>query len=333
MGRFVADQNKVLFLYESGLYASPTGLTGQWFGVVTNHDIVDSTNVESIRYLGGGNRNVDIHVDGPLDHEGTLVFHPQDWKSLTFTLGSTLDGGAPTPFTHDISESDSNDGNAFTSGTLCPFISFTVEDSQGGFVAGSNFIRTANGCIVDSWEMSASQGDIVEVNVGYVAQSVNFSSGASTAVTAITDRPFLWQDIKVHLPSGTVLQEVKDLTVSINNNLEKPHYLNGSREISVPIPMNRDYEISITLDADNEVTKTLYDQHFRGGSEFNMIVAVEDTTAGAGSRDLFMTFSGCKLTEMEAPSPNEGIDEQSLTIVPKTVSVLVEDLTQLYNPY
>ena len=332
MARFVADQNKVLFIYESGTYASVSG-TGQWVGIVTESNLVDSPNVESIRYLGGATRNVSIRVDGPLDHEGTLTFHPQDWKFLQFALGSNVDAGSPSPYSHTISETNNNVGNAFTSGTLLPFLSFTVEDSQTSTAAGQNFVRTANGCIIDTLEITAAEGEIIECEATYVPQSVAFSSGTATAVTAATTRPFLWQDVKVHIPSGTVFNEVKEMTLSINNNLSRPHYLNGSRVIAVPQPQNRDYELALTLDATSERTKSLYDQFFRGGSQFNVLLEISDSTAGAGSRDCFISLSGCKLTEMETPSTNEETNEQEITIVPQSASAVIADLIEKYNIY
>lgn len=330
MVRFVGDQSQVLFKFESGTYSVASG-TGQWFGIATENNLSENVNVQSIRYLGGADRNVDIHVDGALDIDGTLTFHPQDWKTLGFALGSMIDVGSPSPYGHNLEESNSGQGNAFTSGALAPFLSFTVEDFQGVLTAGSHFVRTANGCVVDTWSISASQGDIVQCEMSYVAQNVVFSSGAKTAVTAATTRPFLWQDVKIHLPSGTVINEIKSFDFNVNNNLEKSHYLNGSREIAVPLPLNRDYELSFTADGTSQRTKQWYDQFFRGGSQFNVLLEVTDSSAGAGSRSLFVSLSGCKLTEMDVPSTSEGAQEQSLTIVPTSASAVVEDLIELYN--
>lgn len=327
--RYVADQNCVKFLYESGTYANTSG-AGQWIGLVSSHEITDSENVNSIRYVCGGNRNVDIFVDGARDVEGTITYNPQDFKFLAFALGSNVDAGSPSPYTHTISEVNSNNGNAFTSGTLNPFISFTMEDAQVQ-ADGENFVRTVKGCMVNSFELSASEGEIVECNVNYIGQTNTFSSGNATAVTAATLRPFLWQDVQVSLPSGTAIDEIKSIGITINNNIERRHYLNGSRDTAVPIPLNRDYEVSLTLDGTSERTKTLYDQYFRGGSNFNMMVSVVDSSAGAGSRDAYMVFSGCRITEMSAPTPNEGVDEQTITIMPKSCSAVINDTTQLYN--
>jgi hypothetical protein len=331
--RYISDQNQVNFQYESGTYAEASG-TGHWVGLVTSHDITTSENVNNLRYVGGGTRNVDIYVDGALDHEGSLTYHPQDWKMLIFALGSNTDTGSadPTvPYTHTVSEVNSADGYAFTSGTLCPFASFTIEDNQGGLTAGSNFQRTINGAMLNSFQVSASEGEALECTVDYIGQSLTYASGAATAVTAATTRPFLWQDVKVHIPSGTVYSETKSVSLTINNNIETRHYLNGSRVTGVPVPLNRDYELSLTLDGDSTKTKTLYDQYFVGGSDFNVLLEVTDSSAGAGSRSLFVSMSGCRLSNMTAPTSNEGSNEQEITIMPKSASAVALDTIATYN--
>ena len=57
--------------------------------------------------------------------------------------------------------------------------------------------------------------------------------------------------------------------------------------------------------------KILYDQYFIGGSIFNAMTKVE---ASAGS--LYLIMSGCKITDMEVPSPVEGLHEQTMTMMP-----------------
>ena len=330
MARYVADQNQVTFKFESGTYAVVSG-GEHWIGAVQSNDIDDEMGVIPLRYAGTATRNVDQFIDGPQDVTGTLTFFPQDWKFLHFALGSNVDGGSPSPYTHTISETNTDNGNAFTSGTLNPFVSFTVVDSQSKGTAGENFVRTVNGCVVDSLTMTAAQGEIINMEVGFRGQSSNYSSGAIAAITdTATTRPFLWSDVEVHKPSGTVLPTVKEVSVTVNNNFEAPHYLNGSRVVSTPFPQSRDYEISLTVDSTSEKTKEFYDQNLIGGSEFNMIFAVNAST---GSRAMAWTFSGCKLMDMESPSEVEGVNEQTLTIAAKTSVVLVDDAIELYNPW
>ena len=324
MVRFVSDQNAIAFIGESGTYANTSG-TGQWIGLINDHTATVSENVTQIRYLGTASRDMGIHVKGAEDYEGTITYNPQDWKMLAFVLGSCVDAGSPSPYTHVVSAVDNNVGNAFTSGTLAPFVSFTIEDSQGGYSAGSNALKTFKGCMANEITISATQGELAETEVSYIAQDVVYGSGARTAITASTLRPFLWEDFKIHLPSGTVLNNILSFEINVKNNIERRHYLNGSRVTDVPVPLNREYQITLTANADNTDYKTLFTNYFQSGTEFNMLLEQNCVDAGTGSRTGYFIFSGCRLTTMESPLTNEGVNEQTLTIVPKNCIINIDD--------
>jgi hypothetical protein len=209
-----------------------------------------------------------------------------------------------------------------------PLTSFTIEDSKTSTTTGSNFIRTIKGAMIDSYSLTFTQGAPVSCEVGYVAQDIVFSSGASTSVTVNGSRPYLWSDAQFHLPSGTVIPNITEISLSVNNNLETGQYINGSRVAYEFLPQNRDYELSLTLYLDNANAKTLYDQYFLGGSEFNCMLKAMGTPGSA-----FITMSGCKITDMEVPSPVEGVNEQTITIQPKVLSASITDTATKYNAW
>ena len=325
--KFLADQNQLAFSYESGTYADQTFLTAgsrEWIGLVQDHTPDEGAGVVQIRYQGSTDRNVDAFTDGPLEYTGTINYYPQDFKFLGFAIGSIGDSTAAG--SHTITETNSDDANyAVKTQSLS---SFTLEDSKKTPTAGSNFIRTFKGCMIDSFNMTMSAGEIMNCEVGYRAQSVDFSSGTVTAVTPTTTTPYTWSDISVHLPSGTALTNCTEFSLSINNNLEARFPLNGSRTIEEAIPLNRDYEVSATFIMDASNAKTLYDQYYIGGSSFNSMVQVQATAGSA-----YIILSGCKVTDMEIPSPVEGLHEQTCTIVPKNVSAVIHDSTAKYNAW
>lgn len=331
MSRYVGDQNKVLFLIESGLYASSSGV-GQWFGLVKNNELDESTNVQEVRYAGTASRDVSVFVPTALDVKGKIKYFLQDFRMIPYALGSSVDAGA-SPYTHTTTASNSNNGNAFTSGTSNPFLSFTVEDSQTANVAGLNNVRTAVGCTIDTLELSSSEGQLIEANVDYIAQAVNFSSGAATAVTAATTRPLMWSDVKIHLPSGTVINEVRDWSLKFENKLDPPHYNNGSRVIDAPIPTDRKVSLDFTADATSERWKTWYTQYYKGGSTFNVLFEVSAAEAGAGSRNYFVTMSGCSFENLDDPSLNTGVNKAKANIVAASTSAIAQDLIAKYNPW
>ena len=233
---FNADNNQVVLLFNSGTYATASG-AGQWPGLVQSHEIDEDMGVIETRFTGNSDRNVGQFIDGPTVFAGTLTTQPQEWQLLKYTLGKNVDAGSPSPYTHTITEVnnenvDTEIGEAFPS--------FTLEDSHADWIAASgvNFVRTVKGCMIDSLTLSLAEGEIVSLEANYIANDVTYASGAVTAVTADTAVPFKWQHFVVHIPSGTVINQIKEATITVNNNLEAPHYVNGSRAAGVPIPGN-----------------------------------------------------------------------------------------------
>jgi len=337
MARFVAGENQLAFRWESGTYGLGPQ-TALWPGLVQESAIDESTGIIPIRYLGTSTRNVDQFVEGPKDVTGTFSYFPQDWRIAVAALGLNTDAGSPTPYTHTITELESDASAPFTSGTLCPFTSFQVQDAKQFNPTGLNFVRTVKGCNVNAWTLNGAQGEILSVDVDYIGQDVDFTSGAALSITENTTRPFLWSDVNLHLPSGTVLEEMKSFTLSVNNNLQAPHYLNGSQVIAPPIPLNRDYSMSVTLDSTSSRSKTFWETYLTGGSSlsssssptFNMMLEVNAST---GSRDAYFVMSGCKLLDADFPSPQEGVNETTLTIQPENMKVIINDTTFRYNPW
>ncbi len=328
MARYQGDQNKVVLIHESGTYGSASG-TGQWIGYVQSNDIDESQGTKHITYQGTGTRNINLHVAGPIDNKGTLTYYPQDLRMLGFFLGSIVDTSG-TQSSHKLVEAENGAGNAYTSGTVAPFMSFTIEDSHTSPGTGTNFIRTANGCVVDTFSLDIKQGEIITAEIGYVAQNVVHSSGTTTAVTENTAmRPYLWSDVKLHIPSGTVYPELVNLKFTASNKMEAPHYCNGSRVIATPYPIGRNYSVEITNETDSSRLKTLYG-YFKSGTDFNMMI---ELNAAAGSQAEFIILSGCEIDPMKNPSPVEGIDDSTISIVPKACYGCGSTLITKYNPW
>lgn len=329
----MSDQNKIAVILESGTYSNPSGI-GFWPGLVQDFDIPEKENVIQTRYIGQGNRNVGRFDGGPQDIEGTLSILPQDWRFLGFALGSIqmISGTAQTDnYQYIMSEVNSNTrANANTSGTFNPWISFSLEDSRTGNVANKNFIRTFRGCVVNSYKMDIKQAEPVMTEIGFVAQVGSWFSGATTAITAGSYRPYLWSDASLSI-NGTAYEPVTNVTFTINNNFDKPHYLNGSRVIGVPIPLNRDYTVDVVQHLDSATMGSLYDTAFKGGSLFNSSVDINASTTNAGSHRLTLFFSGCKMIEMSPPAKIGGVNELNYTFVPGSVSAIAHDRAIMYT--
>ena len=329
MAKFLSDQNKLGFFYEPntyGLGSQPAAGTGQWIGLVQEHTIDESINIIPIRYQGSTDRNVDAFANGALDYTGTFSYFPQDWKFLGFAIGSIED--SITAGSHVMTETNSDD--LIYTGSTTSLPAFTLEDSKT-ISTGSNFVRVIKGCMVDSYTVTWAQGEITSCEVGYVAQAGSFTSGASSIITPTTTTPHLWNDMTMVVSGGNIplangsLSNVTEATLTVSNNLEGAHYLNGSKEIKEALPLNRDLELTATLSLDNANAKYWYDNYFIGGSEF---VATISSIGAPGS--LFITMNGCRINDMEVPSPMEGIVEQTVTINPQSISAIAYDSIAKY---
>lgn len=337
MARFLSDQTKLVMFYESGTYGALQG-TGQWpTGYVQDYDFVESQNTIQTRFLGQLNRNVGRFDFGALDVKGTINLYPQDWRLLAFTLGSATrtSGTAQTSnYRYDIAEVNGGTrGNAYTSGTLNPFVSFTLEESRTGATANQNFMRTLVGCNVDVFKLTVNQGEPVKAQVSVLTQAGSWFSGTSTTITAGSNRPYLWSDTVFQpLTSGTTMEPVKNLVWTIKNNFVGPHYLNGSRVIAIPYPLNRDYDVKVIQDLESSIAGSLYDSYFKGGSIFNAILDINNQT-DTGSHRLIVTFSGCRMTDMTVPAKIGGLVECNYSFVPGSVSAIAHDRLEFYSPF
>ncbi len=327
MAKYLSDQNQLAFFYEPDIYGTGSNVgTPQWIGLVQDHTASETTNVIPIRYQGSTDRNVDAFADGALDFDGTFTYFPQDWKFLGFAIGSITTGSVATAGSHIFTETNSDD--LIYAGSTSSLTSFTLEDSKKGTVAGSNFIRTFGGCVVDSYTINWTQGDIVSCDVDYIAQAGSMGSGAVVTVTPTTTAPFMWSDTSFYMSGVSYVGSIDNassVSFTVNNNIERGHYVAGSRVIKDLLPLNRDYELSMTLNMDSVNAKYLYD-HYLLGTTF---VVAGQSIGAAGS--LFLWMSGCKVTDMEVPSPMEGLIEQTITVVPQHVAGVVYDDIALYN--
>lgn len=333
MTNFVRDQNKIIFQFESGTYGAGSGASGTWLGLVTAHSPTESENLVEIRYAGTNSRNFGQQVPGPRDYEGTISFHPQDFRMLGFALGSTQNISGTTN-QHLITELDSSGRYAFTSGTnqLTNFPSFTVIDSKGGQPDGQNAIRTYAGAVIDTYTLTATQSEPISCEVKYKAQSMVLGSKTAQILNIYdqdSTRPYIWSDVTFQLPSGTNFNEVNEIEYNVENNVEARHYVNGSRVVQAMIPTMRNHTLTLTLDPNTNWFKTLTD-FYMNGSIFNaQMLLTQNSSTEYGA----FTFSGCVITELETASEVEGLDSTSVTIRPQSVSFTGSDTVRLYNPY
>lgn len=321
MARYISDQNKVLGLFESGTYSNALTGSSFWIGQVQEHTVTDEEGLIETRYLGTATRNFDSYVQGPRDVTGTLAYNPSDMRLVFWAIGSGSKGSGTIASTFRAVEINSNVRQSpYTSGPLNPPISFTIEDSKQAVGTGRNFIRTINGVVPNVTSVEVNQGEKVTVNVDYIGQTLTVSSGTTASVTEITRRPYLWSDGTLTI-NGTAITTAKTIRLEVNQNIEPPHYVEASRDISVPYGQNRENMLEVTLDWDGTIADSIYNNLYKSAGSFNATLDFNaDNTAG--SQHVIFTMSGCYITSTSVPSPLEGPNETTLTIRPEIISAV-----------
>jgi len=334
MTRYISDQNKVVLLHESGTYANTSG-NGIWLGEVTDNSIDDSENKLVNRYMGTASRSFGAISQGPRDVTGTVTYNVQNFRLPFWAVGSVVDTSG-TQATHTATQVDSSAWqSAFTSGTgqISAPISFTIEDSKQSAGTGRNFVRTVTGNVINTLTVNASQGEKVTVDVDYIGQTNTTSSGTTTSVTADTNTPYLWSSASLTL-GGSSISTAKEISLEINQNIEAPHYLNGSRDISVPFAQNREYALNVTMDLDGTDADFLYNEYFKSNGTFNG--TLDFNQDGTGSQHAIFALSGCKIMSFENPSAIEGAVESTIEIQPQNVTATEYTSTtsaNIFNPW
>lgn len=319
MGRYIQDQNKVAFLHESGTYGSTSG-PGIWPGQVTDHSIDDTENKIEGRFLGASTRSFSTMDKGPRDVTGTLTYNPQNMMIPAIAIGSVTVISGTDAYQIDATQVDTDvQQSAFTSGTLCPPRSFTLEDSKQSPGTGKNFVRTITGVIPSTTTITATQGEKVTVTVDYVGQNLAFSSGTTTSITEDTITPYLWSSVSVQV-AGSDIVTTKEAVLEISQNIEPPHYLNGSRDISTPFPGNRENTFNLTIDLESTDGKMLYEDIYKANAEVNCVFDMNQD-GSTGSQHTTYTLSGARITTMDNPSLNEGVTESTVEIKCENVTM------------
>jgi len=337
MARYISDQNKVIGIYESGLYGTravsgtDSAVVGSTFqiGQVTSHTVDDNRNYTVDRHMGTASRSIDGFDASVNDVTGTLSYRMQDMRIPFYAIGSVAASGANHTY-WKVTQIDADvQQNMFTSGMFNPPRSFTIEDSKQAAGTGKNFVRSVQGVIPNTVTINFAQGEIVTCDVDYIGHHIYFTSGATTSGALNSGAPYSFGHVSLSMDGESGLP-IKEGTFEINNNLVGPHYLNGSVDIATPYMGNRDYTLSVTMDLDSNTAKKWYEQYLRGGSKFNSTLDFNNDVT-AGSHHATFWLSGCYVTSMDNPSEVEGASESTMEV--RVTDVYAEEHTMSGNRY
>jgi len=295
----------------------------QWFGEAFDDAHVPDENFgknkDPIRYVGAaGDRNVSKFIDTNSEFTGTITFNVQKPFIWWLGMGTVTSTGSPsTPVTHTMTESGGN---------YLP--SFTLEDWQGSGT-DMNVKRVYEGCTIDSMTLRCSEGEKVENEISYIAETMTPSSGTKSTITAMSGNTFRWEHCQLNISGAGIdgmFESLKEWSWTLNNNLDAKRYQKNTGNISQPIPGDRDYEFTLTVDAPVGSAALWYDTYKKNGSPFELNLYMFRTS---GTDDVKINMSGCRAIDIDQPIKSKGVPEQVWTVKPTKCEIVVRDSTMV----
>lgn len=230
-----------------------------------------------------GTKDMTLAMPAPFNVTGTLEMPlvPDDIELLlksAFSASSVTTAGSSSSYSH-----------VFTPGAVSPTLTFEGYTGGSDGLNTDGLIRQYGGVRVNTLELRASFGEIVTASFGLdgsTRQTKPLVSGNLDPLTpsyaATSLQPFHFNGAKVQF-DGTDKATVKDLTFSINNNVEHIGTLrqtrnysrvaSGAREITMSMSMDfqdtSDYQA--LLDEDEFGVTLVFRGSLIGGSVYNQL--------------------------------------------------------------
>jgi len=305
-------------------------------GQVTNFTSTRTDNVQRLLGIGEG-RNETHHAYGNVDISGTI-----DWNVLAqmnSTIGSLsllkfavgkVQGSGTTAEPYEMVELDEI---GYSASTLYSFAIWA--QNEGG---ATDDVDLFEGCTVNSFTLTATQGDVLKASMEWTGQKVTSSTAITTAYSAPTDNVWTFQQGGLKYgatPSSVAL--VSSFTLTYNNNPLIYRAL-GSRFIQQPELGKRTYDFTIVTKMTDTIATTLRDDlygqanSFVDGDDPSEVTADDelwlefDEGTSSGDKRLRIELDQCALTSMSKPIPvGQGLVEVTFTGIAKSGKADGED--------
>lgn len=299
-----------------GTAVSPTRSLGK---VVEEATMPDPEQNWIVQRVIGGDREVFAQEQGQREMQGgEIPVVLTDGAPVAYVLGSDSVSGTAAPYTHTL-----------TAKQDAKPPSQTIEAVYYGRGGGTDFVRTFQGCVPNSAELSMNNDDELTCSMSYWAMGAGTGTAPTTGISVPSQTPWLFSDATSQLTMfATTFARFQDWTLTIENNLEEGRYIapaadHPTGDARDPFEItygNADYELSTTLNVEDAA---LYEE-LLNPTAGGFTATLEFQRGGSGH--LFkIEATGCQITEGEHPIPGEsGKIEVEATIVPESLTVTVE---------
>jgi len=297
---YSAGQMSFLFAKETVSYGTPVAPSKDIGLVKTGYEPTATGNYSEGMYLG----DIEMGSLVPTHYEfsGSVEFDVQHFRFLEYVLGGTV--------SHD--NSDTPDiKHTFTGANTIP--SMTVDASLD---ATSDAVFRYPGTAIKSCTLNFNNDAPLSCSLDLVSKTVDTSDTSATA--AVVDDLPVFTPAMTSISCGTTLTLVKDLTLTIENNVAESKYLSSTLRQHA-VPTHRKFGLTFSMD----FTDMTEYERFLGSTSpqttvppFTTVINTTNGVAAAsGLRQLYMTINNCKYTEVTPKQPSDGVAALDVTVV------------------
>lgn len=280
-----------------------------WAGLVQEFKAALKKN--QMRIDGWGNsRSPNQIVNVANDVNISLKTYLQAGKLFQYLMGDSADTGS-NPYTHTM-----NAANIIPSIT---FVQTTVDPSGGS----DNLCYKYVGCTWHRCTIEFPENGIITAT--FEGTSKSPTSDSKQTITAVTSAPYLSSQAVLSIDAGSGFASVAGVRVSkivIDNNMDAPHYMGSSGEISQQIPSLISYHV--------EVTKDLKNSDFWGYIINNTEVDLKIVITRGANDTLTVNVNDARIDTNDNEGGFQGAQKENPVLVGKSGSVVAVDATSTY---
>lgn len=274
----------------------------------------NDNNYQEVQGAASDTVNIISYELGPRDLGGNLIFTPQNWKMLTFLLGSQNTTGSD-PYTHTFS----NDATT-PSLTLERAIQHTTDRVRiyEGVKVNS---MTLN---FDSASAGSGTGGYVRITSDIVAEDIN-NGTSTTSIAAPSTIGFQFRHAKLTLNS-TEITDLVSGNIIVNNNNDDGRVANATvdRNITEPNPQVRRFNGRFSIRPTDDTFFDFWDTGTAIGGTNTL-----ELIRGANDK-LTLTFTNLMPRSVPDPTNLEGINTTDLNWAATNIAFVAIDSIASY---
>ncbi len=301
---------------ESTFGSDPTAGLVRWPGLVQNlPNITEDYGKSVVRGLGSG-------------RDPGLFYRTK--KEVALTIESLLmsdDSGAESIFGLALGTSPDGSTGVITNSDLLR--SFTIE--TGWHDGSSGWYELFTGCVINLLSLQMQTGEACVLTCDSFVKDVTRSTTETTrsgdnlsALTPSTADPFTFEDVTVAF-TGITDPIVTEMTIDINNNLNRIYALNGSATIANSFATKRDITGSFTIVKENNTLRDIFtaNPNANAGKQTITVTLSKNT----GTEFLKLTLTDCRLLSRSFDRPGDDVNELTETYDFHAASIAVDTKT------